>query len=447
MGVLLPGVTYEPPKAILGLTDAATPCFELDSPYQRGPAIRTIQAALAANGIHPGAMDGVFGPMLHAAVLAFQAARGLTPDGIVGSETAQALGISWPIPLLADDLWSAASPPTTPARPDEPGPEDVRPANADPAQDNAVTFTFEFASGRHYATASTGMRLCLGSPQHHVDDMPRLGLAQKPAHLAHLAIAGVYDPKDFDASHPGWSAFLHPTILAESGGYFGRINSYDRAGFTFGCPQFAAHTPGANLILLFRRLLTLPTARSYFPDLSLETDGQGEPRVHCLDQHGRMQNLETASQVLRPNGRTELQLLDFMRYLNANPVEVDQAELLALARLILWCVEDDEARRAQVDLAVTTSQKKLAAAAKKIPDLEGKPWQEACMVFDILHQGRGRYADIAAALEEHDPLEALSRVSIGPLPVQRIKTVRAVMDAITQQGVLNDWSPWDDIFG
>jgi len=51
----------------------------------QGPSIRQVQERLNALGANPRlATDGVFGPLTEAAVIAFQRANGLTPDGIVG---------------------------------------------------------------------------------------------------------------------------------------------------------------------------------------------------------------------------------------------------------------------------------------------------------------------------------------------------------------------------
>ncbi len=53
--------------------------------------ISAIQKALVANGFNPGEIDGVWGRRSDAAARAFQRARGLTPDGVVGPETLAAL--------------------------------------------------------------------------------------------------------------------------------------------------------------------------------------------------------------------------------------------------------------------------------------------------------------------------------------------------------------------
>lgn len=58
----------------------------------RGQQVRRLQEALNARGENLIA-DGIFGPSTRAAVIAFQARSGLTPDGIVGARTRQALGL------------------------------------------------------------------------------------------------------------------------------------------------------------------------------------------------------------------------------------------------------------------------------------------------------------------------------------------------------------------
>ena len=61
------------------------------SPYMRGDDIKALQAMLNVLGYDCGAVDGVFGNKTKAAVLAFQTAKGLAADGIVGPLTRAAL--------------------------------------------------------------------------------------------------------------------------------------------------------------------------------------------------------------------------------------------------------------------------------------------------------------------------------------------------------------------
>jgi peptidoglycan L-alanyl-D-glutamate endopeptidase CwlK len=59
-----------------------------------GPDVSALQQALLAAGFSPGAIDGSFGPGTQAAVIAFQKSNGLAADGIVGPNTATALGLT-----------------------------------------------------------------------------------------------------------------------------------------------------------------------------------------------------------------------------------------------------------------------------------------------------------------------------------------------------------------
>ncbi len=59
-----------------------------------GPAVTTLQRALAVKGFTPGTIDGQFGPSTESAVIAFQNDQGLQPDGIAGPRTQTALGLA-----------------------------------------------------------------------------------------------------------------------------------------------------------------------------------------------------------------------------------------------------------------------------------------------------------------------------------------------------------------
>lgn len=59
-----------------------------------GPEVVHLQTLLMQHGFNPGPIDGIFGPMTEAAVLAFQGSKGLVQDGIVGIKTWTALGVN-----------------------------------------------------------------------------------------------------------------------------------------------------------------------------------------------------------------------------------------------------------------------------------------------------------------------------------------------------------------
>ncbi len=61
----------------------------------RGDDVEAVQRALKAAGVNPGIIDGILGKRTWRAIIEFQRAHKLIPDGIVGPKTAQALGGIW----------------------------------------------------------------------------------------------------------------------------------------------------------------------------------------------------------------------------------------------------------------------------------------------------------------------------------------------------------------
>ena len=59
-----------------------------------GTVVRTIQTKLKRWGYYTGSVDGIFGAKTKTAVQYFQRKNGLTADGIVGSATAKAMGVT-----------------------------------------------------------------------------------------------------------------------------------------------------------------------------------------------------------------------------------------------------------------------------------------------------------------------------------------------------------------
>jgi len=60
----------------------------------RGNDVTKVQKKLSEWGYYTGAIDGIFGSQTYSAVKAFQRKNGLTVDGIVGKDTAAAMGIT-----------------------------------------------------------------------------------------------------------------------------------------------------------------------------------------------------------------------------------------------------------------------------------------------------------------------------------------------------------------
>ena len=93
MGILIPGISYAEPAARLDLAPPEV-IYRLTSPFMQAEKIEEIQEKLQSRGFDPESLDGIYGPRTFAAVMAFQKAQGLVPDGEVGPETARTMGIS-----------------------------------------------------------------------------------------------------------------------------------------------------------------------------------------------------------------------------------------------------------------------------------------------------------------------------------------------------------------
>src|SRR5690242_6069642 len=65
--------------------------LHVTSPMMSGSDVYAVQQQLAALGYSLGQLDGVYGPATASAVQRFQSDRGLTVDGVVGSQTLAAL--------------------------------------------------------------------------------------------------------------------------------------------------------------------------------------------------------------------------------------------------------------------------------------------------------------------------------------------------------------------
>lgn len=206
-----------------------------------------------------------------------------------------------------------------------------------------------------------------------------------------------YNSHDFTGAFGFWATFIEPTAICE-GQNFLTLNTYDRAAFTFGFGQFAAHVPNGDFVQYFRTMLALPEAGDYFPNLSLAG--------------GRISKTgSTAAPVPLESDATTKPLMD---YLNPDLNEVQDAEVIAAAKLIHWTSRFVSARNAQVEQMVATFRDFMTRANKRV-GIDGRPANQCCVIADILHQGRGgqmTWPLIDAALKTSKPFDALLRIGL-----------------------------------
>ncbi|KQW43172.1 MULTISPECIES: hypothetical protein [unclassified Ensifer] len=239
----------------------------------------------------------------------------------------------------------------------------------------------------------------------------------------------LYDRHEAENQIGAWAHFMWPSVTAESNGRYISINAWDRAHFTWGFYQLAAHTPNDNLILLMRELAALPSAKRFFPDLTL-VDG-----VLSRTTDVGTVSLETEYQVTVGNG-TEMQLLDFMSYLNPTSQRLEEREVFTAAKFAAWANEDSAMRDATVRVSVRIMKRKIKARAGTF-GLVGKRPELAIWISDMFHQGRGSTSQAKAALalpEFADQLEALSRIDTTGQHVERLRTVKRGIKTLLDEG-------------
>ena len=233
----------------------------------------------------------------------------------------------------------------------------------------------------------------------------------------------VYKPEDYAARHGFWAYFIHPTAMAESQGSFKCLNTYDRAKFTFGFMQYAAHVPNGDFVSFFRELLQLPVAREYFPKLALQNG-----RIFYKSNNGTFSQLESdhSTQAL-------------MDYLNPTLNDIETQERICAARFVHWAINDPQQTQIQVETAITLYKENMKVLDSRF-DLHHAPAHVCAMVCDIRHQGRSKNDRIAAALNTGGNYQkAFSNLcTIGETNYKpRINTVKNTLAKLTDQGLFS----------
>ncbi|MFL5209867.1 MAG: hypothetical protein ACJ8CC_12030 [Microvirga sp.] len=223
-----------------------------------------------------------------------------------------------------------------------------------------------------------------------------------------------YNASDFAKQHEFWATFIEPTALCE-GRNFLTLNTYDRAAFTFGFGQFAAHVPNGDFVKYFRAMLALPNADDYFPNIKLISN-----RICKVE-------LPPAKPIqLESDTSTD----ELMKYLNPDLSEVQDAEVIAAAKFIHWTSQSVAARNAQVEEMILTFRSSMQAADKRV-GIDGRTADQCCVIADILHQGRGgkmTWPLVDAALKSSKPFDNL--IAIGaPKWDRRKKTLKEAINA------------------
>lgn len=269
-----------------------------------------------------------------------------------------------------------------------------------------VSFTLE--QGNKYYGRIDGQRFYIGSRVSYEGNKGLMNVSGAPQQR--------YERSTYRPQFGFWADFMHPTAMAE-GALFHTLNTYDRAQFTFSFLQYAAHVPNGDFVKYLRRLLGLPLAKDYFPDLTLQNN-----RICRVTDNG-IDPLESDTSTAA--------LLD---YLNPSTREVEDTEVIQAAKFVHWAQNDPANRQIQVEMGVAHFKEKMAGYARQY-GLDGADDSVCILVADIRHQGRAKSPVIAAALQSARPLDELLKIG-EPKYRERLATLRREIKALTNEGTL-----------
>jgi hypothetical protein len=274
-----------------------------------------------------------------------------------------------------------------------------------------ILFTFSRDGRRHFATDDRNERFLVANE---VVYQGNHGLAN-----SQIINGQVYDPLAAEPTHGFWSWFIYSTAMCESKGSFHCLNTYDRAAFTFGFMQYAAHVANGDFVLFFRRLLQLPEAKDYFPFLELRDNRIWYKRDATLTQ------LET--------GTSSKEL---MKYLNPDAASVDTQELVCSARFVHWSQHSRPHRNLQVQTAIEHFKESMRINHQRY-NLDGWPDKICQAICDIHHQGRAKVVHIVDILRGTSNRETIYKnlMNVGIETYEgRVRTLKAAHKKMINEG-------------
>ena len=276
----------------------------------------------------------------------------------------------------------------------------------------------KIVDGRHYyAESRDGERILVGRKTKYPGHEGLL-------HPEDEVWGPIYSSDNYFEKYGHWAVLMEVTGYCESKNRFTKINTYNRAAFTFGFSQLAAQTPEDNFVLLLRELLKHENSDLYLPELKL-IDG----RVHRVDEQDGHTDLEAPTS----DNRGRKQLGKLMVFLNPNSNQIDDQEWLYAARLEHWASHDQSMCDKQVEVTFEILTRKFNAYHDWY-GLHGVSDVICALIADIHHQGRASIKSVRKALTSNNPADSL--IDINPRYQSRANNLRRVIKDLKDQGKL-----------
>jgi len=287
------------------------------------------------------------------------------------------------------------------------------------AEATALDLSYEIRNGEVFARIS-------GGPEYFVARSTRYGTRRGLFQKSTDPAGPTYDSSAYVDEYGTWAHLVYTIGMGESANHFNRINSYDRAAFTFGFFQLAAHTPNDNLVRLLRRATELTSFQAYFPDLQMRNG-----RLHSV-AGANLTDLEV--ETFNPT-QNENELRRLMTYLNPDETAVDDVEVRNAAKLVQLCAASPEFCALQVRTAIQITAGKFRDRYQHWYDLTGELDTICVAIADIHHQGRGKRTAVRQALQSSNKLKALTSIGETRYP-ERCAMLRKTIKDLVDVGKL-----------
>lgn len=280
---------------------------------------------------------------------------------------------------------------------------------------------------RWYLSTDTISDLYLGYDFEFKDDPPFRGLAR----TGDAPNSAFYDADAYRAKYGAWADFVVPTGKCESEGNFCVVNAWDRAAFTLGFFQMAAHT-GKHMANLFRDIWrTLPNeAEQFFPEIKLGSQiGHGKPDELFAVNGSDKLSLDVAERPADGHAFASWYRGRFMDFFNPDRASVGAEEVQCAARWQAWLQNSKALQDVIVDNAVAIAKSNVRELHKLVggsglsayPNgLDGVSMAICSAAMDTKHHGR-RNRDkghsvsqsILNSLKTKEPLKSFAFIDTG----------------------------------
>jgi hypothetical protein len=228
----------------------------------------------------------------------------------------------------------------------------------------------------------------------------------------------LFNPSKWNKKYKYWTELIYPTAYAESSSDFTAMNFWDKAGFTPGFIQLAAHTAD-DLIPFMKQLINeLPQeSHKFFPELKVVNG-----KLSFVSGQS-YRSLEVRHPAPDPLPKDLVNRGLFVGYFNRNRKRIGEEEKQAAARWLIWTLTSPNMRKLQVEASIQNMKVSLRILHKalmkngshKYPrGVDGLRCDHLAAALAVPHLSPRKVGRAVSALLQNDVLEAFKNIEYGP---------------------------------